>query len=57
MLDEVITFLQPTHHTLDFVGSNNEAIAQFYRKFGATNKSYSILKQNNLTGILKLFKS
>ena len=57
LLDEVISVIQPTHHTLDFVGSNNEAIAQFYRKFGATNKTYSVLKQNNLPGILKFLKS
>jgi hypothetical protein len=56
LLDEVISVIQPTHHTLDFVGSNNEAIAQFYRKFGATNKTYSVLKQNNLPGILKFLK-
>ena len=57
LLDQVISVIQATHETLDFVGSNNEAIAQFYRKFGATNKSYSILKRNNLPRILKLFKS
>ncbi|MEI8117317.1 MAG: GNAT family N-acetyltransferase [Flavobacteriia bacterium] len=57
LLDEVISVIQPTHHTLDFVGSNNEAIAQFYRKFGATNKSYSVLKKNNLPGILKFLKT
>ncbi len=57
LLDQVISVIQTTHETLDFVGSNNEAIAQFYRKFGATNKSYSILKRNNLPRILKLFKS
>ncbi|MEY4658884.1 MAG: hypothetical protein RJB36_650 [Bacteroidota bacterium] len=57
LLDQAISEVQPTHHTLDFVGSNNEAIAQFYRKFGAANKSYSILKRNNLPGILKWIKS
>lgn len=57
LLDQVISVIQATHETLDFVGSNNEAIAQFYRKFGATNKSYSILKRNNLPRILKMFKS
>jgi hypothetical protein len=57
LLDQVINSVQPTHHTLDFVGSNNEAIAQFYRKFGAENKTYSILKQNNLPSMLKWLKS
>jgi hypothetical protein len=57
LLDEVISFLQPTHHTLDFIGSNNEAIAQFYRKFGAVNKAYSVLKRNNLPRMIKWIKS
>jgi len=57
LLDQVISVVQPTHHTLDFVGSNNEAIAQFYRKFGAKDQAYSVLKRNNLPGILKWIKS
>lgn len=57
LLDEVISTIHQTHHTLDFVGSNNEAIAQFYRKFGAKDVKYSILKQNNLPRLLKVLKS
>lgn len=57
LIDQEISSIRETHHTLDFVGSNNEAIAQFYRKFGAVDKSYGILKQNNLPAILRLFKS
>ena len=57
MIDHEISSIQETHHTLDFVGSNNEAIAQFYRKFGAVDKSYGIVKQNNLPAILRLFKA
>lgn len=57
LIDKAITSELETHHTLDFVGSNNEAIAQFYRKFGAIDKIYGILKQNNLPAILRLFKS
>lgn len=57
LIDQEISSIQETHHTMDFVGSNNEAIAQFYRKFGAVDKSYGILKQNNLPAILRLFKS
>lgn len=57
LIDQEISSIQETHHTLDFVGSNNEAIAQFYRKFGAIDKPYGILKQNNLPAILRLFKS
>lgn len=57
LLDEVISKVESTHHYLDFVGSNNEAIAQFYRKFGAVDKPYKILKQNNLPAMLRLLKS
>lgn len=57
MIDQEISSIQETHHTLDFVGSNNESIAQFYRKFGAVDKQYSILKQNNLPAILRMFKA
>jgi hypothetical protein len=57
LLDQVISAMQSTHHSLDFVGSNNEAIAQFYRKFGAKDQAYSVLKRNNLPGILKWIKS
>lgn len=57
LLDQVISAMQSTHHSLDFVGSNNDAIAQFYRKFGAKDQTYSVLKRNNLPGILKWIKS
>ncbi len=57
LLDHMISAIHPSHHSLDFVGSNNESIAQFYRKFGAQDKSYGILKQNNLPTILRMFKA
>jgi hypothetical protein len=57
LLDRVITAVHSSHHRFDFVGSNNEAIAQFYRKFGAQDKHYGILKQNNLPAILRIFKA
>jgi hypothetical protein len=57
MIDSEISSVQETHQTLDFVGSNNESIAQFYRKFGAQDKSYGILKQNNLPAFLRIFKA
>ena len=57
LLDEVISMIHETHHTLDFVGSNNEAISQFYRKFGAVDMPYSILKKNNLPSLLRILKS
>ncbi len=57
LIDQAITSVHETHHTLDFVGSNNESIAQFYRKFGATDHVYGVLKQNRLPLIFRLFKS
>ncbi len=43
LIDQVISSVHETHHTLDFVGSNNDNIAQFYRKFGALNHAYGII--------------
>jgi hypothetical protein len=40
---------------IDFVGSNNNAIADFYKKFGATDVNYNIFKWNKLRGPLKYF--
>jgi len=57
LLNHVISAVHSSHQSLDFVGSNNESIAQFYRKFGAQDKSYGILKQNNLPAILRMFKA
>lgn len=57
LMDEVISKIANEYHYLDFVGSNKEAIAQFYRKFGAVDKSYQILKRNKLPAILRLLKS
>jgi hypothetical protein len=56
LLDHVISVVHSSHQCLDFVGSNNESIAQFYRKFGAKDKSYGILKENNLPVFLKFLK-
>jgi len=56
LLDHEIEESSVSHHTFDFVGSNNPAIAQFYRKFGATDKSYGVIKQNNLPWLLRLIK-
>ncbi len=56
MIDHEISSKLETHHTLDFVGSNNESIAQFYRKFGATDQVYGIIKKNNLPLVLQFLK-
>ena len=56
LIDQAITSVHETHHALDFVGSNNESIAQFYRKFGATDHVYGIIKQNNLPLALQFLK-
>ena len=41
----------------DFVGSNNENLMSFNKKFGAINRTYDILKHNNLSWPLsKLIK-
>lgn len=40
---------------LDFVGSNNNSIAEFYRKFGAIDGHYDILKWNKIKTPLKFF--
>lgn len=39
---------------IDFVGSNNTAIANFYKKFGAIDKSYQVFKWNKLKGPFKI---
>ena len=54
LLDHVISSMHHTHEILDFVGSNNESIAQFYRKFGATNNIYNVFQQYNLKWIFKI---
>jgi hypothetical protein len=43
--------------TLDFEGSNIKSLARFYKSFGADELNYLRIKQNNLPGLLKLFKS
>ncbi len=40
----------------DFGGSNVQSVADFYRKFGATDQPYARLKQNELPGWFKLIQ-
>ena len=44
ILDAVLEKSAATHHSLDFIGSNQESIAQFYRKFGAKDAYYQVVK-------------
>jgi len=44
ILDAVLEKSTTTHHSLDFIGSNQESIAQFYRKFGAKDAYYQVVK-------------
>jgi hypothetical protein len=44
LLDAVLENYADTCTALDFVGSNQESIASFYRKFGAQDQYYSVLK-------------
>ncbi|MEY4992447.1 MAG: hypothetical protein RI948_1329 [Bacteroidota bacterium] len=44
LLDAVLQNFADTCNALDFVGSNQESIAAFYRKFGAKDTYYWVLK-------------
>jgi hypothetical protein len=44
VLDAVLEKSTTTHQSLDFIGSNQESIAQFYRKFGAKDAYYQVVK-------------
>lgn len=44
LIDTVLEQFSTTHHALDFIGSNQQSIADFYRKFGAKDHKYCIVK-------------
>lgn len=44
LIDAVLEKYSTTCSVLDFVGSNQESIAAFYRKFGAKDQAYGIVK-------------
>ncbi|MBM3917657.1 MAG: hypothetical protein FJ349_08635 [Sphingomonadales bacterium] len=44
LIDSIIEKFSRDFSTLDFIGSNQESIAAFYRKFGAIDQAYGIVK-------------
>jgi hypothetical protein len=44
IIDAVLEKSATTHRSLDFIGSNQESMAQFYRKFGAKDAYYQVVK-------------
>ena len=48
LIDHVLQSLLGNFEQLDFVGSNDKGVANFYRKFGAQEFHYSILKYNTI---------
>jgi len=47
LVDHVIRSNHGTFSTLDFGGSNVKSVASFYKKFGASDALYVLLKQDN----------
>lgn len=56
LIDEIIKMYCNQPLTLDFEGSNNVGLAQFYKGFGADKKSYLSIKRNSLPSYVRLFK-
>jgi hypothetical protein len=48
LFDKVIQDHAITYDSLDFGGSSDAGLASFNKKFGATDRNYLILKQNNV---------
>jgi hypothetical protein len=44
LIDAMLVSCADQYQQLDFIGSNQESIAAFYRKFGAKDATYTILK-------------
>ena len=55
LIDFVLQSLIGRFEHFDFVGSNDKGISDFYRKFGAQDFNYSILKYNTLKTPVKQF--
>lgn len=56
LIHELIKMFSSSHFILDFEGSNDLGLAQFYRGFGAEKKTYPHIKKNNLPALVKLIK-
>ena len=55
LIDFVLQSLIGSFDNFDFVGSNEKGVAGFYRKFGAKDFNYSILKYNTIkTPVIQL---
>jgi len=53
LIDFVLQSLIGSFDNFDFVGSNDKGVAGFYKKFGAQDFSYSILKYNTIKTPIK----
>ena len=53
LIDFVLQSLIGRFDNFDFVGSNDKGVSDFYRKFGAQDFNYSILKYNNIKTPIK----
>ena len=53
LIDHVLQSVVGNFENFDFVGSNDKGVANFYRKFGAKDYHYSILKYNNIKTPIK----
>jgi hypothetical protein len=53
LIDFVLQSLIGSFDNFDFVGSNDKGVSDFYRKFGAQDFHYSILKYNTIKTPLK----
>lgn len=53
LLNFVLSNSIGNYDSFDFIGSNNKSIANFYKKFGAKDQQYSILKYNKIKTPIK----
>ena len=53
LIDHVLQSVLGNFEQFDFVGSNDKGVAGFYKKFGAQDFSYSILKYNTIKTPIK----
>ena len=53
LIDNVLKSAVGSFEIFDFIGSNDKGVAGFYRKFGAQDFCYSILKYNKIKTPIK----